>query len=126
MPRSESRPWKKRKEPVLDHLVHQSVAQSSGKTDEKGRYGEVHYVGCETRERAQEIRQAAFRAKRYTGYSVSATAKQDADGTWRVVIMAVDPAYAKKYVIEKYGTDRTKWPYSGRRGDPNYQGGATP
>lgn len=122
MPRSAAPLWKRRLEPVLDHLIHASVQQTAGKTDEHGRYGEIHYKGCTTRERATEIRRAAFRSKRHTGYSVSASIKKDTDGTYRVVIQAVDPSMARKYMIDRYGPDRSKWPYSPLSRDPNYGG----
>lgn len=122
MPRSAAPAWRTRKEPILDHLIHASVNQAGGKPDEKGGFAEIHYTGCATRERAMEIRRAAFRSKRHTGYSVSAKPKQDKSGEWRVIIRAHDPAMAKAYMIERYGEDRTKWPYSPKRGDPNFEG----
>ena len=119
MPRSQAPPWKQRKEPVLDHLVLASVEHAGGTPDERGRYKTLHYRGIDTRDRAMEIQRALYRAKRHTGYSVHAHIEQDGD-TYRVVFMAIDPVGAKRYMLERYGPDRTKWPYSPRRGDPNF------
>lgn len=119
MPRAASPQWKRRKEPILDHLLHASVAHANGVHDERGRYGELVYAGCDTRERAKEIRQAIFRAGRYTGHSVSATVVRNGDH-YDVHFRAINKTHAKQYMIERYGADRTKWPYSPFRKDPNF------
>lgn len=125
MPRSAAPPWKRRLEPILDHLIHESVSQASGTADDKGRYRELHYTGCDTRERAHEIKKALYRSRRYTGLSVHAHIERDGK-KWKVVFFAVDPVAAKRYMLDHYGSDRSKWPYSPMRGDQNYDGGTKP
>lgn len=120
MPRSGTPPWRKRREPILDHLLHASVAQVSGVYHpETGHYGELVYTGIETRERATEIKRALFRAGKHTGHSVSAKVEKNGD-EYQVRFKAIDKNKAKEYVLQRYGTDRSKWPYSPRRGDINY------
>lgn len=120
MPRSAAPEWRRRKEPILDHLLHASVAQVNGVMNpETGHYGELVYSGIESRERAAEIKRALYRAGKHTGHSVSARIVPDGD-QFSVHFRAIDKTLAKKYMIDHYGTDRTKWPYSPFRRDPNY------
>lgn len=120
MPRSAAPEWKRRKEPVLDHLLHASVAHVNGVYHpETGHYGELVYAGCPTRERAQEIRRALFRSGKHTGHSVTATIVKNGE-VFDVHFKAIDKTMAKQYMLQRYGTDRTKWPYSPWRKDPNY------
>ena len=119
MPRAKSPLWRRRAEPILDHLLHESVNQAGGKYDANGHYATLHYTGIETRERAIEIKKALYRGGKYTGHSVSAKVVRDGSG-YRVEFKAIDKIMAKKYMIDHYGPDRTKWPYSPWRKDPNY------
>jgi hypothetical protein len=108
-----------RKEPVLDHLIQAAMDAVDGEHDQDtGRYGTLHYTGCESRERATEIKQALFRAARHLGVSLHADIQRDGAG-YRVEFTPVNKAHARAYVVAKYGNDRSKWPYSPYRGDPN-------
>lgn len=124
MPRAAAPPWRQRKQPILDHLVLESVNQANGKPDDHGRFRELHYSGIDTRERAEEIKRALYRARRYVKLSVHARIERDGS-KYVVKFFAVDPVHAKAYMLDTYGEDRTKWPYSPLRGDPNYDGGPT-
>lgn len=115
MPRGGAPPWRQLKEPVLDHLIHASVQGANGIHDDNGHYKELHYVGCETRERAVEIKKALYRAAKRLGFSLSGCKILKTGDTFTVVFKAGDKAHAKKYMLEKYGTDRSKWPYDPRR-----------
>lgn len=119
MPRAAAPEWRRRKEPVLDHLLIASVQQANGVHNEEGHYGELVYTGIETKIRANEIKRALFRAGKYTGHSVSAKVEKNGN-QWLVRFKAIDKTMAKKYMLTKYGEDRTKWPYSPWRKDPNY------
>jgi hypothetical protein len=119
MPRSGAPQWKKLKEPILDHLLHASVNQAGGKHNKEGHYAELVYAGCETKERALEIKRALFRAGKRTGHSVSAKVLRNGN-VYDVHFKAIDKIHAKKYVMDHYGADRTKWPYSPFKRDPNY------
>ena len=115
MPRGPSPQWKRLKEPVLDHLIHASVNQAAGKHDENGHYAELHYVGCDTRERAEEIKKGLYRAAKRQGYSLSGCRILRHENGWKVVFRAGDKTAAKAYIIARYGPDRSKWPYDPRR-----------
>ena len=120
MPRSATPEWKRRKEPILDHLLHASVAHVNGVYHpETGHYGELIYQGIDTRERAAEIKRALFRAGKHTGHSVSAKIEKSGDG-YLIRFKAIDKNMARKYMLDHYGADRTRWPYSPFRRDPNY------
>lgn len=114
MPRGPAPSWGRRQEPILDHLIHASVSQAGGKHDDKGRYAELVYTGCSTRTRAEEIKRALYRCARYIGYSMAAWIEANGE-EFDVHFRANDKAFGKKHVIEKYGPDRSKWPYDPRR-----------
>jgi hypothetical protein len=115
MPRGPAPQWRTRKEPILDAHIRASVDQVKGVHDELGHYGLLVYAGCETRERAKEIVQALHRSGRHLGFSVSAKVVKAEDGTHQVHFKAIDKTMAKKYMLEKYGTDVSRWPYNPRR-----------
>lgn len=115
MPRGPTPEWKRRKEPVLDHMVQASVMQAGGKHDENGHYSMLVYNGIEDRERAAEIKRALFRAAKHLGYSMSATVKPAGGGKYEVHFKAIDKVHAKAHIMAKYGPDRSKWPYDPRR-----------
>lgn len=119
MPRSPAPQWRRRKEPILDHLWHASIDNAGGTPDENGHYAELVYAGCDTKERAKEIKQALFRARKYLPFSGRAWIVKNGD-TFDVHFHAITEAAAKKYMLEHYGPDRTKWPYSPFRKDANY------
>ena len=109
-----------REQPDLSAYVQASIDAASGTCDpETGHYATLHYTGIGTRERADEIKRALFRAARYLECSMSATVHRSDDGYW-VEFRAISKKHARAYMIKKYGTNRANWPYSPRRGDPNY------
>jgi hypothetical protein len=101
--------------------VQASVDSVDGKHDpDTGHYGTMHYVGCPTRERAFKVKQALFRAAQRKGVSMSAKILPADDGTFFVEFKAINKAHARKYMLDRYGNDRSKWPYSPFAGDKNY------
>jgi hypothetical protein len=81
---------------------------------ETGHYGELIYAGCATKERAAEIKQALYRAAKRQGFSL--TTKIEKSGKeWDVRYTAIDKAVARRYVVERYGSDRAAWPYNPRK-----------
>lgn len=121
MPRSGSPQWRKRKEPVLDHLWHASIQQAGGVHDDHGHYAELVYNGIETRARADEIKRALFRARRYVAGGISGYAIVERDGNgYRVRFRAINKLHAKQFMLDHYGDDPNKWPYSAKPGRPNY------
>lgn len=118
MPRSSVPQWRQRKEPILDAHIQASVAQSNGQYHpETGHYATLIYAGIETKERADEIKRALHRCATYLGYSMSAKVQKVANG-FQVEYRVIDKTMAKKHVLEKYGPDRSKWPYDPRRRNP--------
>lgn len=116
MPRGAAPQWKRRLEPILDDHLRASIARANGiASPDNGHYAKVVYAGCESKERAQEISKALYRAARYVGVSVKTEIVKAGDGTYQVHFYAIDKTHARKYMLERYGTDRTKWPYDPRR-----------
>jgi hypothetical protein len=119
--------WKARKEPVLDDHIFKSVELAGGlgkHHPETGHYQELLIRGFADRDEAIEWQKALHRCALYlhrTGQaSVSMSAKIERDGKgWRIRFKAVDKTFAKKYMLDRYGPDRSKWPY-----DPRRRGGA--
>jgi hypothetical protein len=93
------------------------VDEAGGKFDPAtGYYATLRYAGCETQERATEIKNALFRAGRGMGYSVDAKVHaDDSAGNWYVEFSAVNKAHARAYVTSKYGKDPERWPYHPNR-----------
>lgn len=119
MPRAPAPQWRRYKEPILDYLIKASVDQAKGLYNESGHYAELVYTGCESAVRAKLIKRHLHNAGKHLGFSVSATIERHGN-EWHVRFKAIDKTMAKKYMIEHYGADRTKWPYSPWRHDPNY------
>jgi hypothetical protein len=121
IPRGPAPSWQKRLEPVLDHLIQASIDQADGKHHpETGHYATLRYTGCETRERATEVKRALFRCANWMHKhgiaSIGMNAEIIKDGnTWTVEFRAVDKELARQHVIQKYGDDPNKWPYFARR-----------
>lgn len=122
MPRGPAPGWRRRKDPVLDPHVLASVEQAGG----IGRHTNGHYAtlwirGLESREEADEWKRALHRSARYldrTGAAaVGVTTKihRVGGGKYEIEFKAIDKVYAKQYMLDKYGPDRSKWPYDPRR-----------
>ena len=123
MPRGPAPGWRTRKEPVLDSHVMASVEQAGGlgkHHPETGHYAELIIKGLTSKEEAQEWSRSLYRAAHYLNrnniapVSMSAKIERDGDG-YRIRFKAVDKTLARKHVMEKYGADRSKWPYDPRR-----------
>lgn len=100
---------------MLDHYLKASIDQADGKHHpETGHYAELIYAGCDTRERAKEIRQALYRSGYHLKVSVMATVEPAKDGTFQVRFRAVNKDHARKFVLDHYGNDSGRWPYQPR------------
>jgi hypothetical protein len=102
----------------FDHLVAAAIAQGMGR--------ELVYNGIESYERADEIRRGVYRCAKHRKVSVAAgpsgrTVTGDEMGihkdgkTYSLHYKVVDKKAARKAHIEKYGADRSQWPYDPRR-----------
>lgn len=124
MPRGPGPAWRARKPPVLDDWVMASVQRAGGPGKHHpatGHYGELVIV-CATGDEAREYSRALYRSARYlhkwrladVGISADRPKKRP-DGKWGLKFRAVDKTLARNHVMEKYGPDRTQWPYDPRR-----------
>ena len=125
MPRGPGPTWRARKPPVLDDWLMASVQRGGGlggHHPETGHYGEL-VIACADATEARAYAQALYRAARYLskwriadiGVSVDRPRKRQRDGKWIVTFRAVDKTLARNHVMQKYGSDRSKWPYDPRR-----------
>jgi hypothetical protein len=124
MPRGPGPGWRARKPPVLDDWLMTSVQRAGGPGKhhpETGHYGEL-VIACADVTEARNYSQALYRCARYLskwriadiGVSVDRPKKR-ADGTWGITFRAVDKTLARNHVMEKYGPDKSKWPYDPTR-----------
>lgn len=123
MPRGPAPAWRARKPPVTDQHVLASIAQAGGigrHHPETGHYATLIIRGLASRDEADEWRRSLYRCAHYlsrTGQAdvgMSATVRRD--GTrWLIEFRAVDKTLARRHVLQKYGSDRSKWPYDPRR-----------
>ena len=115
MPRGPAPQWTRRLEPILDSHVQASIDAVNNIFDpETGHYGTLIYKGCADRERAKEIVRALHRSAKHLKVSMSASIKKRGD-EFDVHFSAINKAHARAYVVAKYGTDRSKWPYNPRQ-----------
>src|SRR5258708_30016476 len=109
--------WRKRKEPVLDAEVQASVERgqphAGEHTAEGHSYAELIYGGCESPERALEIKNALFRSAMRLRVSISAKIVKNGD-VWDVRYTARCKDCARMYIVATYGPDRQAWPYNPR------------
>lgn len=89
---------------------------AGGKYNEQGHYATLHYTGCETRERAEEIKKALHRSAynmfRRNVMPVTVSSKIIKDGrTWTVEFFAINKDHSYRYMLDHYGSDTSKWPY---------------
>lgn len=137
MPRGPAPAWRMRKAVIvngvqvataadIDNYVRASVEQAGGigKHNEHGHYADLVIRGLATREEAAEWSRALYRCAHYLSRTeqldVAMSAKTERDkGGYKITFKAVDKTLARKHVLEKYGPDRSKWPYDPRkRGRP--------
>lgn len=123
MPRGPAPAWRARKPPVLDDYVLASVTQAGGlgrHHPETGHYAELVIRGL-SKEDAAEYRRALYRCAHYLSRNglapvgMSAGPPQRDGSQWKITFRAVDKTLARKHVLERYGPDRSKWPYDPRR-----------
>ena len=123
MPRSPVPEWRKRKDPVLDHYVLASVEQAGGPGKhhpQTGHYAELVIRDLADREQAMEyvraLNRAALHLCRYqvADVGMSARIEHTAEG-YQIRFRAIDKTLARQHVLQRYGPDRSKWPYDPRR-----------
>lgn len=126
MPRGPAPAWRARKPPVVDDHILASVEQAGGigrHHPDTGHYATLYIRGLASREEAAEWSSALYRCAHYlhrhgladVSMSAKITRSAKKPGTWEIEFRAVDKTLARKHVMEKYGADRSKWPYDPRR-----------
>ena len=97
-----------------------SASRAARTTPETGHYGELVIV-CDDVTEAREHSQALYRSARFlhkwriADIGVSVDRPRKRNGKWILTFRAVDKTLARNHVMQKYGTDRSKWPYDPRR-----------
>ena len=131
MPRSAAPNWRARKEPVLDEYIRASIRQADGKCHpDTGHYAPLVIQGLPTRDEAREVVRALHRSSYWLhkntdlNCSVSAKPVKNLDGSYRVDFFAINKDHTYRYMIEKYGPDPEKWPYSTNRYHKNFNSAA--
>lgn len=123
MPRGPAPAWRARKQPVVDEWLMASVNQAGGlgKHDATtGHYRELVIRGLATREEAAEWKRALHRCAVYLHKNKIAdigvrTAIERDGKQYRIRFSAINKAHTYLFMIERYGEDRSKWPYDPRR-----------
>jgi hypothetical protein len=92
-----------------------------------GKYTTLIYSGIEDKDRAILIRRNLYNAARRMQYSLASNIElvpgQDGQpDTWKVTFTPIDKATARAYVVKKYGTDRSNWPYQPGRKKATLEG----
>jgi hypothetical protein len=115
MPRGTLPEYRKRLEPILDHYLQMAIDSVGGKHDESGKYATLLYTGCESRDRANEIRKALYRSAYHLKVSLSYKIHNRADGTYDVEFTVYEKKHATAYHINAHGSDPSKWAYHPRK-----------
>jgi len=124
MPRGPAPQWTLRKPPISDDFILASIDQAGGIGNydpATGHYAELVIRGLASKEEAAEWKSSLWRCAHYLSRKGIApvsmvSAKIEPDGSaYRIRFRAGDKIYARKRVIDKYGPDRSKWPYDPRR-----------
>jgi hypothetical protein len=106
----------------VDAYIIASVNQAGGKHHpQTGHYATLFIRDFATREEATAWRQALFRCahflarRRIADVSMKASPPRRKGNGWEIEFCAVNKTLARKFVMETYGPDRSKWPYDPRR-----------
>lgn len=129
MPRGPGPGWRRRKPPILDEHLMESVRRAGGigkHHPETGHYADL-VILCDDITEAREHSQALYRCARYMcKWRIADIGvypdkpKKRRDGKFILTFRAVDKTLARAHVMQKYGKDRSKWPYDPtRRGAPS-------
>lgn len=125
MPRGPAPSWRARKQPVLDEWIWASITRAGGLGKHHpttGHYADLMITGLADRDEADEYKRALHRCAFYLHRTGAASVSMSADrpqrqptGLYSIRFRVVDKTYAKKAMLERYGNDRSKWPYDPRR-----------
>jgi len=111
----------------LDDWVMASITHAGGlgkHHPETGHYGELVITDISDRDQAAEYVRALNRAalflcrKQIADVGMSAKVEKAGAG-FQIRFKAIDKTLARKHVLDRYGPDRSKWPYDPRRRGTN-------
>lgn len=121
MPRGPAPGWRARKQPVLDSHILAAVNAAGGVGKHNaGHYGELVIDGFADADEAKEWSRALYRSAAYlhrngiAPVSVSVKTEKTAGGL-QLRFNVFDKTTGRGYILDKHGTDRSKWPYDARR-----------
>jgi hypothetical protein len=126
MPRGPAPAWRARKPPVRDDYLLASIQGAEGRHHpETGQYAQLVIAGCASLDEAKEEIRALHRsANHLSKWKLTKpigvfTKIRKNGGAYDVEFTVVDKSYARKFVVDRYGPDPSKWPYLARRkGNP--------
>jgi hypothetical protein len=104
VPKGPSPQWNRRKEPVLDDYLRESINGSGGEHDPvTGWYATKHIGGMANRDEVKEVIRAFHRSARHLGVSVATKAIPNPNGGWLIEYAAINKAHARAFVAQHYG-----------------------
>ncbi len=118
MPKGPPPSWRSR-DCSFDHLVVAAVSEAPGQL--------LKYTGIEDLERAHAIRRGIYRCAKHRGLSAAAgPSGRIVEGpedpgvhkrgqTYEVWYLITDKRTGRRQHLERYGNDRSRWPYDPRR-----------
>jgi hypothetical protein len=113
MPRADAPEWKRRKEPILDAELQAAIDHVGGQHDPAtGWYATLHYTGCESRDRAKEIKRALYRSAYHLKVSLTTRIFQAPDKTWTVEFTPINKQHGRDFIAKQSGGDPSKLAYN--------------
>lgn len=112
MPRGGAPPWKALAPHTVECMPYIRAALAYGYDKD------LQIKGVENGDRATFLTRGLFRAAARHQVAVHVTRKKHDDGTLTLTYQIHDKTKAREYMLERYGTDRTKWPYNPRARSP--------
>jgi hypothetical protein len=116
MPRGPARPWRELKPHTRAAFPFINAAIAQG-------YDVELTITELTADEWEDYKRGLFQAAKHSGVSVHVRHKKQADGSYHLTYAVHDKDKARAYVVQKYGDDRSKWPYNPRRPSPRDENG---
>ena len=110
MPRGPTPPWRQLSPHTLECIPYVNAAIQAGYDKE------LTISGIPGEERAHFLRRGLYNAAQRAGVSLSHNLKKNGE-TYTLTFKIHDKEQARRFMIEKYGPDRQRWPYNPRRRD---------
>jgi hypothetical protein len=115
--------WRTRKEPIADDYLLAVINQAGGlgqHDSATGLYGTLVLRGLKDRDEAKEWDLSLYRCalwlSRNRGADISVTTKIEHVGdSYTLRFSVFNKTHGRQHIMNKHGSDRTKWPYDPRR-----------